>query len=251
MRKSLPLILAITMLFSMIPAFANVDEANTANSQVMNIVNTDIQHVKSKQFKGTISIDDPNVKVSEVLTYDQMVLEISNDTNLTIDQVQNQICDKVEVSPISSLNPYKISNDEQVQATYSPTSTGTYRNISVTFEVDMFYKPSINFYCKTSEGGSFWGISSIQYVDMNRTYDPQYGVSVTKGFGGTVYTNLENAGTIYWIVNGDFFNNGVTTMSFGGEFGVKEFGTANFSIQYQTQHYKYCYVNGRYSVSPY
>ncbi len=99
----------------------------------------------------------------------------------------------------------------------------------------------MKFYCETSESGSFWGIVEILNVGMDREYN-----GITKQYGGTIYTILEDAGTIFWIVNGDFFNDGTTTVGGGVSIGIDEFATVNFEATYSTDHYGYCYEEDRY-----
>lgn len=91
---------------------------------------------------------------------------------------------------------------------------------------------------------NFWGIKKILNVDMDRAA----GFGTSKAFGGTVYTILEDAGTIYWMVNGDFFGQGSTTVNTGVDIGVSQFATVNFSVSYSSSHYAYCNQSGRYSI---
>ena len=65
---------------------------------------------------------------------------------------------------------------------------------------------------------------------------------MTKQFGGTVYTNLEDANSIYYIVNGDFYNNGTTTGGGGVNIGVGEGVSLNFNLSYSSNEYAYCYA---------
>ncbi len=75
---------------------------------------------------------------------------------------------------------------------------------------------------------------------MDRNYK-----GISKQFGGTVYTNLEDSNRIYYIVEGDFYNNG-TTMGGGSiKIGVGEGSSAEFHASNATNFYAYCYKDGR------
>lgn len=219
MKRIASLVLALSLVFGSTVAFADTcgNALNEAN-----------------QVQGYIDIHGDEAIVSEVMTFDEMVKQISQESNQPIDEVVNQMQRNQEPSGFMSMSK---SSD-------TLSAMATYRSITVQFNVNPFYNPSLRFYCQTSEGGGFWGIQKILNVDMNRTS----GYATSKAFGGTVYTNLENAGTIFWIVNGDFYDQGTTTVNTGVDIGVKEFATVNFSASYSSNHYAYCNQSGRYNV---
>lgn len=68
---------------------------------------------------------------------------------------------------------------------------------------------------------------------------------MSKQFSGTVYANLEDASTIFYTVEGFFFNNGTTTGGGGVSIGVGQSASVNFSVSGSTNHYSYCYVEDR------
>lgn len=217
LRKFLVSVLALGFIFMYAqPSFANELKSNKATS-------------------GTIDLNDPNTKFSEVLTFDEIVKEIAVDQGISENQAANQLMSsqnsKILESAISPLGTSSVS-----------TLAATYRTITQSFTVTSIYKPSVKFYTQTSEGGGYWGIVTILNVGMNRSYN-----GISKQFGGTVYSNLETAARIFYIVNGDFFNNGTTTVSGGGEVavGVGASATVNFNLSYSSNFYKYCYVEGR------
>ena len=71
---------------------------------------------------------------------------------------------------------------------------------------------------------------------------------LTKQFGGTVYANLEDGGTIYWIVNGDFYNYGTTTTNGAVDIGLGEYASINFGASNTTNQYAYCYKTGYFII---
>ncbi|MGT2912046.1 hypothetical protein ACVR1I_10110 [Streptococcus cameli] len=116
----------------------------------------------------------------------------------------------------------------------------TYRTLSQRYEVTPVYKPTITFYCETSESGWFRGIQRILNVGINRSYG-----GISKAFGGNVYTHLENANSIYYDINGDYYNHGTTTLSVGISVPVGGGATANFGISHASNHYAYKHNTGR------
>lgn len=122
----------------------------------------------------------------------------------------------------------------------SSLRSSTFRTFSDRVDVNDNYRPSVKFYCQTSEGGGFLGIVKILNVGMNRKNN-----GMTKQFGGTIYTNLENAGTIYWSVDGNFYNNGTTTCSGGVNVGIDDFASVNFNVSHSTDFYDSCWDEGR------
>jgi hypothetical protein len=80
---------------------------------------------------------------------------------------------------------------------------------------------------------------------MNRAH---LGNGISKQYDGTIYTNLESAAKIFWIVNGDFYNNGTTTGSGGVSIEVGQSATVNFNISYASNHYKYLYKEGAINI---
>lgn len=102
------------------------------------------------------------------------------------------------------------------------------------------YRPRIEFYCRTSESGSYWGILSIYSVQLVRSYS-----GISKQFTGNISVWLRSAYQIEYTINGDFYNNGTTTVSGGGglDLGIGESVNISLSasMSYESNHYKYFY----------
>lgn len=213
-----------------------------------------VLNVQESKISGNPKINEEQTVISDVLTFDQIVEMIAKDRNISKTEASNQVIENYAKSHAkdATLSTNNVINatlsadnviDGTLSANYAAAVTATYRTVSSQFTVTSTYKPSLTFYCETSEGGYFWGIVKILDVEMNRSYN-----GISKQFGGTVYTNLENAGKIYWIVNGDFFNNGTTTGGGGVEIGIGQDATLNFSLSYSSNHYQYCYQTGNYII---
>jgi len=190
------------------------------------------ENQKENIISGFTEINDNQTVVSEVLTFDEIVERIAKDNNISIEEAENQVIGSFDENNKFSLNSSNIS-----------PYNATFRTVSSTFIVNSSYSPSLNFYCQTSEGGYFWGIVQILNVGMNRSSN-----GLTKQFGGSVFTHLENAGRIYWNVNGDFYNNGTTTFNGGVQIKLDESATINFGVSHSTSHYEYVYTQGYYII---
>ncbi|MBN4050853.1 MAG: hypothetical protein COA82_09895 [Alkaliphilus sp.] len=185
---------------------------------------------------GSLNVDNEQTVVSDVLTFDQIVEIMAKDNNISIMEAANQIIEKSSNNRIrnNALSRY----DLKILAT-----AATYRVASSRFTVTSTYRPTLRFHLQTSEGGGFWGIRKVLNVGMNRLY-----MGKTKQFGGTVYAKLENPGKIFWIVNGDFFLNGTTTVGAGIDLGLGEGASLNFHISHSSDHYAYTYVEGNFNI---
>ena len=106
------------------------------------------------------------------------------------------------------------------------------------------YKPTIKFYAKASYGGGpYFGVQSILNTSLDRNYKGE-----TKQFAGNIYTNLESNTKIFYIINGDFYNNGNTIIDSSRSKGVDEAISTSFNISNETNHFTYTYLEGRYHV---
>lgn len=159
-----------------------------------------------------VSVEE--VTVSEAMTYDEMVVTLAENSGIS----------------------YQAAKDELAE----PTSTQfTYRVLSVTLNVTSTYKPTLDFYCETSES-RYWGIKSIFSVQLNREYN-----GISKQFIGNIDVYLRSAYQIQYIINGDFYNNATVTIIGGADLdiGIGGVGSITFegSISSTSNHYKYFY----------
>lgn len=83
-----------------------------------------------------------------------------------------------------------------------------YRDLAVTLDVSETYKPTLNFYCETSERGQYWGITSIYNCVLDREYN-----GIVKQFNGEIDIWLVSPYEIAYIVDGDFYDFGTTQSS--------------------------------------
>lgn len=170
-----------------------------------------------------VTKDSQNVKISDRLTYDQIVKEYAKDNDVSIKEAKKAI----------GANDITKARGE------------FYRTYESTIRVNSYYQPKLKFYCKTSEWDNYIGIKEVKNSSLNRKY-----MGLTKQFQGTVYTNLENAYTIYYEVNGDFYDNGTTSTTDGASIQVGEGvkWTYNASNTYASNHFAYCNESDRFKL---
>lgn len=172
---------------------------------------------------GIVSLNEenPTTTVSPLMTFEEMVQEVADTNHITIEQAEKELGG-------NSTKTFRAAQAKQ------------YRTLSQQFSVNSKYKPTMRFYCETSESGWFRGIKKILRVEMIRGYK-----GLSKQFGGSVYVNLEDPNLIFYIVNGDFYNNGSTTYSAGVNLGVGKSASIGFKASKTTNHYQYRYVESR------
>lgn len=192
---------------------------------------------------GIAEVGDSNTIVSDVLTFDEVVESIANDNNISISEASKQVIDNFNVdNSRKNLNTKLSQYDKSNLALKTMAArSATYRSISSTFTVTSSYKPSVRFYCETDEwaGSSFRAIKKIINVSMNRGYN-----GISKQFGGSVFARLEAPNKVYWLVDGDFYNNGTTSFNGAVSIGLGEGSSVSFGVSHSSNHYAYCYEEG-------
>lgn len=160
--------------------------------------------------------------VSGVLTFDELAQIISEDDGVSLAEAKKSIV------------------QNSTSKTFSTAATATYRALSQQFTVTSTYKPTMRFYCETSESGLFHAIKKLLQVSMIRGNQ-----GISKQFKGGVYANLEDPNRIFYIVNGDFYNNGTTTVNAGVNIGAGGSADVSFGVSNASSHFKYRYVESR------
>lgn len=159
-------------------------------------------------------------------TFDELVDEIAKNENITRDEALKRLAPEISEFSLLTNHPY---------------ASGMFTTFIVSIQVNSGYRPTVNFY---SHMNSINGIPTtfieVLDVSMNRGYN-----GISKVFGGNVYINLENANTLFYRVEGDFYNNGTTKVEGGLKIGLGEESDFTFNAEYSTSHYAYHYSTGR------
>lgn len=162
-----------------------------------------------------------DVQVSEPMSFDEMLSYYMKQNNVSYEEALKAFPNRAK------------------RMAGAPVS---YRTLKVGLTVTSSYHPHLEFYCETSEYGNYWGILSIYSTQLVRR-DSNTGAS--KQFGGSIDVWLRSPYQIEYVVNGDFYNNGTTTVSGGVGMNIKvnESATINCqaSIATSSNFYKYFY----------
>lgn len=218
MKKLVSVLLTfVLVLCSSTVAFASTDvNIKTSNIQEYNL---------SRQTKMNLN----DVEVSEVLTFDEITEILAKDKNISKEEAAKII----------------LKDNNQTNSFVQPQSL-TYRTLAKDVIVTPFdYTIQLRFYCQTDESYTGWGILRILNVEMFRDY---YGTSYN--FVGNLYINLEGPLTIFYIINGDFYEYATTTYNSGVDIGLGEGVNVSFGASYTNNHYKYFYEEGRANFMP-
>lgn len=182
--------------------------------------NASAQTLDKKVITEEKSVQDySGFEVSEAMTAQEIAEVYAEDFEITVEEAANNL---------------------GINLNARGTSRATkYRTLGASIDVTSEYKPTAKFYCQTSESGNNWGIVALLDVSMNRNYN-----GLEKQFQGSVYANLENAYTIYYRVDGDFYNAGTTTVSSSGSVGAGGTGIT-YSVSSSSSLYKVVYYENR------
>lgn len=219
-KKLLGLLMACTILGTSVftPEIAKASvktDVQTKNIAVVNSLKTNSNAIKVISYKS-----------SDQLTLDQLINEYAKDQKVSINKAKKAL---------------------GVENTIDAKARGEfYRSYAITIDAGANsyskYYPSIKFYCKTSEWDQYRGIEKILNSSLIRT---DY-LGTIKGFSGTLYTNLENAYTIHYELNGDFLNTATTTSTGGISIGIGEGSTITYSCSSSSNEYSYIYKESDY-----
>jgi hypothetical protein len=124
---------------------------------------------------------------SESMTLDGLAAQMSSDTSITIDEARQWI--------EADQNPEIGSNDQ-----------ARYIVFTSFFHATDAFTPYIKIYCETEQNGSKRSIKRIISYHLVHVFG-----SLNKPFAGNVDVFLQRPDTIHYVVNGDFYEQGITT----------------------------------------
>lgn len=168
---------------------------------------------------GEIDIQD--FMEDDILTYDEMIETMVNDGIPVGEAVLSLADNNIRTN---SVTPFELS----------------YTTRYVEIPIKDNYTVRIAFYLTIDSAYGAYAIHKVNRVSLDRGY-----AGGSKEFDGSLYYNLENRTTIYYELNGDFYNYGTTTTSGGGSIGVGDTGSLKFSISHSSKHFQYVFKTGR------
>ena len=148
---------------------------------------------------GIIDLNNPDSENVEVrkLSYNEMIQVISEKEGLSERAVR-------------SLYPNEqntLTNKIGIQAATNATSL---HEINIRQSVTSAYKPAVQVYVWVTGSGSFYQYDSIYDADLDRKHISS---NVSKQFQGKLRVELHSKTRLFYLINGDFYNNGTTTVS--------------------------------------
>ncbi|WEV60515.1 hypothetical protein OZX68_06245 [Streptococcaceae bacterium ESL0729] len=164
---------------------------------------------------------DKQTNITPPLTKDQLAAEIAKTEGITRNLATEEI------------NQNIIEGENQVGETFRIFS----REILVTDD----YRPRIKFYCQTSEEGESRAIDKVFRIYFDRNYR-----GLTKEFNGHIYANLEDATTIFYTLNGDFYDGGTTYGSTACNVVLGHGDDLTFTVQDYDKAFAYKYLEDKF-----
>lgn len=169
-----------------------------------------------------LDINKTDCVMSEAMTFEEMVEYYANSAGITYQEALEFF-------------PENVDN----------TNSMDYRVFSVPVKVTNEYIPEIDFFCHVSIGDGQMGITDIFSIQLNRIYVDFLNRRVSKAFAGDIEAQLVTAEKIFYIINGDFYNQGTTTGTTNGGIAIGGDSVIKFSFaisgSYTNNYYAPCY----------
>lgn len=137
-----------------------------------------MQNINNENINLELDLEDDLVKISKILTYEDIVDNLIKDENIS----------ETELKQIIDENQY---------------DSRTFRIISNYIPIDSDYVAEIKFHCETIEEISDRSIINIFHVKVDSKYNNE-----NLFFSGDVFVHFLTENKIYYILNGDFYRSG-------------------------------------------
>lgn len=202
-------LLSVTSILSLMLSVTNINvNANYEESQ---------NHTENQYHLNLETLNSDGWKF-EIVSYDEMINALSKQENISITETM-----------------LRASNEQK--ASYLRASRG----VDVTNE----YNVSVEFYLDVNYSGSTpISMNRVVSYTINRNNNLNNFIK-SKQFSGDLYVNLEDEKNLFFWIDGDFYDNGTTTFSGGGELKIGEKGKVTGTVTYASNHYAYCFYDER------
>lgn len=166
---------------------------------------------ESKELEYNSKSQELIVNEDDILGYDEVKEHLLKKENITAGEVLAKIGDK----------------DEETD--------NIFYKYKIPLKVSDEYSPEVEFTLKLNKDEDSYTISDILFVDMDTNNN-----GITKEFGGNVWCFIEKDTLVHYIVSGDFFSGGVSTVEFSLNKDADPVqGSATFSVKDPGKQYKY------------
>lgn len=167
----------------------------------------------SKEF----DLNSEEIVVSEVMTREETIQSISEEFNISKEQVeQNIFKDKERIHGTENSANYILVRAFQDFQINNSVEGGT-----------------AYFYCEISASGGFRAIKEIIYAGFNH---PQY------QYSGTLQYGLPDPNRIHYTLNGNLYNHTTTSVSGGGSVGLFGTGSLNYNVSSTSSYIRNVFV---------
>ncbi|WP_214831019.1 hypothetical protein [Exiguobacterium sp. s56] len=210
--------------------FINPDETQASSSKstssVSNLELIDLNNLEDLEKTGNVTVEE--------VTYDQFVTETAEQKGLSKEEVKRIHPNR---SKLSGTTPSSFSTRSSLVSTQAVSSNvNRMHRVTITQNVGISYKPSVQIFIWTYSSGSF-----VQYKYIEDVGIIQPSQTNSKKFEGVVKAKITGTTSVWWMINGDFYDHGSTTVTVGGQGPVAVKGktvTANFSIANSNTFYR-------------
>ncbi|WP_342409756.1 hypothetical protein [Paenibacillus sp. FSL R10-2778] len=224
MKKRLSILLSSALTLGMLLSVPLPTFAQSTSSEAQSV----------PSLEGVIdlnNIDDlgDEVKVRDI-SYEEAVTEVARMRGVSKSEIERTHPDKSAQNSAKNASTYA---DTWIKEIKLPQSVGT------------LYKPELVILV--------WYYNSGSFSQFNELFDVQFDLGSHKALGpdksfiGTASAKIATAQSIYWVINGHFYDLGTTIVSGGVEVGGKLW-TGVFTMSYSTNHFKYWYEKDFYNI---
>ncbi|MEY8310263.1 hypothetical protein AAK899_12190 [Erysipelotrichaceae bacterium 51-3] len=174
-------------------------------------------------------------------TFDEMVDRISKEDGLSKQEIIKKLISSEKQSLKNKNNSPQLNDNDILNS----LRAAVYRTLTIPIPSVASYKPNgIEFYHKSADfEGSQMTCTQIIWISLDRL-DNRTGI--TKQFSGSIHLQLLDAQTIDWMINGDFFDNGTTSVGGTVTGGIGDYASVTLSVSYSSNHFAYYNQSGRY-----
>ena len=171
-----------------------------------------------------------NVILKKV-SYDEAIADIAKTQGISVEKAKR-------------LHPDKSSRILSKSGASIASNTNLY-SLELEQNVSTFYKPKLKIYVFIYSEGSFRQFTEMFSVQLDR-YSVLAG---SQQFAGSIEAKIHynNATKLTWIINGDFFDNGTTTIS-GSVTANGLIWSGTGTVEYSSNHFKYWFNSNTYSL---
>lgn len=180
------------------------------------------------------------LSVNNIFAKENKDLQNINTKNININEINTKKLNKKEIIEEMIKDGTSRADAERLVNENSISNSVNYGSYYTTYEkqlnVSKNYKPTLKFYLQIEYGHGMAMIKSLKNVNIVREFN-----GISKSFVGEIYCNVENYQTIYYEINGDFYNEGITETKGKINLKIGEDSTILFNVDNPYGYFNYIY----------